>query len=154
MKILYVCDELAIHGGLERVIVDKVNWFVEHGGFEVCVLSVNQGNNPICFPLHPDVLHDDLNIRFYQYYRLPLWERLVKRNSLYRMLRERLTSKIKELRPDIIVCTRFNYLRVLVRIKGTIPLIFESHSSRLASHFEGDCLLRRLNIFHHQRPYI
>ena len=41
MRILYVCDELAIYGGLERVVVDKVNWFAGQEGYEVCLLTVN-----------------------------------------------------------------------------------------------------------------
>ena len=61
MKILYVCDALAIYGGLERVLIEKANWLVEHGGYEVCLLTINQGNHPFSFPLHPDVLYTDFS---------------------------------------------------------------------------------------------
>ena len=47
MRILYVCDALAIYGGLERVLIDKANWFVQYGDCEVCLLTVNQGDHPI-----------------------------------------------------------------------------------------------------------
>lgn len=29
MKLLYVENSLAIHGGVERVLTDKLNWLVE-----------------------------------------------------------------------------------------------------------------------------
>jgi glycosyltransferase involved in cell wall biosynthesis len=151
MKILYVCDELAIYGGLERVSVDKANWLVEHGGCEVCLVTVNQGQHPICFPLHPNVSVHDLDIRFYQQYRLPLWKRLIKKRQLYHLFCERLANKIKEQKPDIIVCTRFDFIRVVAKVKGDVPFVFESHASRLASYFDGDGLLRRSYVWYSQR---
>lgn len=146
MRILYVCDALAIYGGLERVLIDKANWLVEHEGYEVCLLTVNQGHHPICFPLNPNVLHDDLDIRFYQQYQYPFWQRFSMSRQLHYQFRERLTGKIHAYIPDIIVCMRLDYIRDIVRVKGAIPLIFESHSSCLASRFEGDGMLRRLHV--------
>ena len=150
MRILYVCDALAIYGGMERVLVEKANWLAEHGNCEVCLLTVNQGDHPISFSLHSDVIHDDLDIRFYRQYHLPLWKRLITRHHLHLLFRKRLKKKMRELVPDIIVCTRLDYLRDLIRIKGGVPLVFESHSSRLSSRFEGDGLLRRLHVWYLQ----
>lgn len=149
MNILYVCDALAIYGGMERVMVEKANWLVVHG-FEVSILTANQGNHPLCFPLHYDVKYEDLNIRFYQQYQLPFWKRHVKNRQLHHLFRKRLASKIQSITPDIIVCTCLDYLRDIIRIKGFISLVFESHSTRLASHFEGDSLLRRLHVWYLQ----
>ena len=151
MKLLYICDALAIYGGLERVLIEKANWLVEHGGFEVCLLTVNQGNHPICFPLHQDVLHEDIDILFYEQYHLPFWRRVIRNRQLHRLFRERLKSKIQQLAPDIIICTRLDYVRDVVRLKGNIPFVFESHSSCLASRFEADGLLRRFHIWYLQQ---
>jgi glycosyltransferase involved in cell wall biosynthesis len=143
MRILYICDALAIYGGLERVLVDKANWLVEKGGYEVSLLTINQGSHPICFPLHPDVVYNDLNIRFHQYSYLPFWKRFFKRRQLYHVFRKRLAKKIQEEVPDIIICTRLDYVRDIVQVKGVIPLVFETHSSCLVSRFEGEGLLHR-----------
>ena len=102
MRLLYICDALAIYGGLERVLIEKANWLVEQGGYEVCLLTVNQGNHPICFPLHQNVLHEDLDIHFFEQYYLSFWRRLVRNLQLHRLFRERLASKIQEHAPDII----------------------------------------------------
>lgn len=150
MRILYICDALAIYGGLERVVVEKVNWLVEHGGCDVSLLTVNQGSHPISFPLHPDVLYDDLNICFYQQYHLPFWRRLIRKRQLQQQFRLLLGEKVQSLASDVIVCTCLDYVRDVVKIKGTVPLVFESHASRLASRFEGDGLLRRLHVWYLQ----
>ena len=150
MRLLYVTDALAVHGGLERVLVEKANWLVAHGGFEVCLLTVNQGDHPICFPLHPDVSYDDLDIRFYQQYHSPFWKRPIINYKLHLQFREKLLRRIQETTPDVIICTRLDYVCDVVRIKGVIPLVFESHSCRLACRFEGDGLLRRIHVWYLQ----
>lgn len=146
MRILYVCDELAIYGGLERVVVDKVNWFAGQEGYKVRLLTVNQGTHPVCFQLHSDVLFNDLDIQFHQQYHLSFWRRLIKSRQLHHLFRKRLSSQIKQFSPNIIVCTRLDYLRDILQVKGHIPLVFESHASRLATCFEGEGMLRRLHI--------
>ena len=146
MRLLYVCDALAVYGGLERVLIEKANWLAGQEDYEVCLLTVNQGDHPVNFPLHPDVQFEDLDIRFYLQYHVPLWRRFAKNRRLHRLFRERLASKIQEKDPDVIICTRLDHIRDVVSMKGNIPLVFESHSSCLASRFEGDGLLRRLHV--------
>lgn len=146
MRLLYICDALAVYGGLERVLIEKANWLAKQEGYEVCLLTVNQGEHPVSFPLHPDVQFEDLGIQFHQQYHLPFWRRLVLNRQLHRLFRERLAYKIQEKASDVIICTRLDYIRDVISVKGDIPLVFESHSLCLASRFEGDGLLRRIHI--------
>ena len=87
MKLLYVTDALAVHGGIERVLIDKANWLSEHS-YDVMILTTNQGNHSICFPLHSDVSYDDLDIRFYQQYHLPFWKRPIINHKLHLQFRK------------------------------------------------------------------
>ena len=147
MRILYINDAVAIYGGLERVLVEKINWLVEQDNYEVWLLTANQGDHPLSFPLHSKAKYDDLGIFFYRQYHQTGWKRLVKKRQLHRLFRERLAEKINTISPDIIVCTRLEYLHDIVRVKGAIPLVFESHTSRWISRFEGDGLIRRLYVW-------
>ena len=146
MRLLYICDALAVYGGLERVLIEKANWLAGQDGYEVCLLTVNQGNHPVSFPLHPDAQFEDLGIQFHQQYHLSFWRRFALNRQLHRLFRERLANIIQEKVPDVIICTRLDFIRDVVSVKGDIPLVFESHSSCLASRFEGDGLLRRIHI--------
>lgn len=146
MRLLYICDALAVYGGLERVLIEKANWLAKQEGYEVCLLTVNQGEHPVSFPLHPDVQSEDLGIQFHQQYQLPFCRRFFLNRQLHRLFRERLAYKIQEKASDVIICTRLDYIRDVISVKGDKPLVFESHSLCLASHFEGDGLLRRIHI--------
>jgi len=146
MRLLYICDALAVYGGLERVLIEKANWLAKQKDYEICLLTVNQGEHPVSFPLHPDVQFEDLGIQFHQQYHLSFCRRLVRNRQLHRLFRDRLAGKIQEKDPDVIVSTRLDYIRDILSVKGDLPLVFESHSSCLASRFEGDGLLRRIHI--------
>ena len=146
MRLLYICNALAVYGGLERVLIEKANWLAKQEGYEICLLTVNQGDHLVSFPLHPDVQFEDLGIQFHQQYHLSFWRRLVRNRQLHRLFRDRLVGKIQEKDPDVIVCARLDYIRDVISVKGDKPLVFESHSSCLASRFEGDGLLRRIHI--------
>ena len=79
MRILYINDAVAIYGGLERVLVEKINWLVEQDNYEVWLLTANQGDHPLSFPLHSKTKYDDLGIFFYRQYHQTGWKRLVKK---------------------------------------------------------------------------
>lgn len=42
MKIVYVIDSLASKGGAERILSDKMNYMVEHFGYDVYVITCFQ----------------------------------------------------------------------------------------------------------------
>ena len=69
MKIVYLNDALAIWGGLERILVEKVNELAERYDYEMYLLTANQGDHPIPFPLSPQVIHIDLQIQFHKQYQ-------------------------------------------------------------------------------------
>ena len=146
MRLLYITNALAIYGGLERVLLQKVSWLAEHD-CEICVLTANQGSKTLCYPIHPDIQYYDLNILFYKQYDYVGLRRLIKRYEQNHKFRERLTGKIKEFSPDIIVCTDLTYIDNILRVKGDIPFVFESHASCMCDLFENDGLFRRFHMW-------
>ena len=69
MRILYVNDAWAIWGGLERVLIDKMNNLADYEGYEIFTITYNQGSHPLPYPLNPKVVHCDLNIQLHHQYR-------------------------------------------------------------------------------------
>ena len=146
MKILYVNTAMATWGGIERVLVEKMNYLSEQYGYEICLVTADQGNHPIHYPLNRNIVYQDLGINFHQQYHFKGIRRIIKELKLNRLFVERLRCLILESPPDIIVSIRSNLTNNIVKAKGNIPLVFESHSLCLASRFEGDGLLRRIHI--------
>lgn len=146
MKLLYIEYSLAIHGGIERVLTDKINWLVEYGGCEVCLLLANQGNHPIVFSLHPKVEVHDLGIMFHQMYQYPRWKRYRQFFKLHQLFRQRMMAQIQIFSPDVIICTRLDSVSDVMKVRGTIPVVYESHNSFLVYKFEKCSWLQKIHI--------
>ena len=85
MKLMYVCKVFAEWGGLERVWTDKMNALAETSGYEVLLITTDQGNHPVPYPLYPAVRHIDLGIRFVQQYRYSGLKRYWVKYRLHRL---------------------------------------------------------------------
>lgn len=128
MKILYVYQTLARYGGVERVLVDKMNYLTSHYSYEVYILTRDQGSHQIPFPLDERVHYDDLGIRLHTQYAYKGVRRLWTKIKLQCLYEHRVSKKIIEIKPDIIIGTDVMPARSLLRHKGRAKLIIESHS--------------------------
>lgn len=127
MKIVYLYSSLAITGGVERVLVDKMNYLVRHYDYEVYMITSDQGQHLVPYLLDERVHLLDLQIRFHTQYQYCGWQRLKESCRLSRLYHQRLKEELKEISPDIIVCTTSQNVHSLIRIKGNIPLVVECH---------------------------
>ncbi|WP_455671792.1 glycosyltransferase family 4 protein [Phocaeicola sp.] len=130
MKILYIYKALASWGGIERILVDKMNNLVDKYGYEIYMITTDQGNHKIPFKLDERVTYKDLHIRFHTQYALPLYRRFFERRRLQKLFEQRLQHAINEINPDIIVCIADLFVDTLVRVNRSIPLVVESHSMK------------------------
>lgn len=147
MRILYITDALAVWGGIERVLRDKMNYLVEHYGYDIHVITTDQGDHPIPYPLEERIHVNDLNIRHHIQYQFHGINRLIKFLELNRLFKLRLKKAIDVIAPDIIVCIRIEMLNTILKVKGKIPLIYESHSMCYAHSYEDTSMWNRINLY-------
>ena len=143
MRILYITDALAVWGGIERVLSDKMNYLVREYGYEVYVVTADQGTHPIPFPLEERIHVKDLNIRFHQQYQYRGLKRILKYRELEQLFRNRMILYISEIKPDVISCIRDGYASAVLGTKMSIPVIFESHAMYRDVFFENSTLSHR-----------
>ena len=147
MSIVYVTDAFAVWGGMERVLADKMNVLAGQYGWEVTLLTTNQGEHPLTYDLHPNVKHIDLGVRLHQEYQFRGFRKLLKRRELKQILKNRIKRAIEDLNPDVIVCVKLDFVPVLVDLKGDIPLAVESHTLCHSEKMDEVGMLRRLYIW-------
>lgn len=143
MKILYVFRSLAIWGGIERILVDKMNNLVKMYGYEVYMLTSDQGSHPVPYFIDDRVFLEDMDIKFHYQYRYKGLYRLYDRYKRLRLFKKRLRKKIIDICPDIIVCVADGYLVPIYEVKGSIPLLVESHNN-FSYLFQGVGLMQKI----------
>lgn len=128
MKVLYIFRSLAVWGGIERVLVDRMNYLTSIYGYEVYMLTTCQGNHTVPYQLNNAVHLDDLGIQFHRQYQhrglIRIWDGWRRTKRFERLLSER----IRKIRPDVIICTTADSVFSITKVKGEIPLVVESHS--------------------------
>lgn len=143
MKVLYVFRSLAVWGGIERILVEKMNYLSQVYDYDVYMLTSDQGNHSIPYHLDDNVHFEDLNIRFHQQYQYSFFRRLWVARTLKRQFENRLLERINQIKPDIIICTTADHIDSLGKLKGSIPLVVESHSICIRTIEDGHCWLKR-----------
>jgi len=138
MRLLYITDALAIWGGIERILVDKANYFADNYGYDVHLVTVNQGSHPILFPISEKVHYNDFDIRFHQQYDYRGIYRLIKKWKLKKLFVDRLRIYMDIVKPDIILTARTELISGITAAKGNVPLVFESHSSYIVHRYLSD----------------
>lgn len=127
MNILYLTDQTFLHGGIEKVLSQKANWFAAQPGWEVTVCTHRQQEQPAVYPFSDKVKRMDLGIGY------DIRKSFFHPANLSKVLRHRLRLKktIRQLKPDVIVmCSYAPDFFFLPWIAGKIPVIKEIHGSR------------------------
>lgn len=130
MRIVYVIENLARIGGLERVLSDKLNYMADVFHWDITLITTSQGNHPYSFNLSPKIKHIDLDIRFHTIYNHTLFKRMwlnIKMNHTYEKL---LYNAIEKIQPDFIVGTTYFKADIISKIKTKAIKIIESHNAK------------------------
>ena len=130
-KIMYLLDSLAEPGGVERVLTDKMNYLVNNG-FEVTVVTYQQGNHPIIFPLNSTIKHIDTNTPFYTIYRFNRIKRIFKLLEVKRQFRRKIQNIINIENPNIIIITTYGLptCGIVAELDTKAKLIVEAHAPK------------------------
>ena len=119
MKILYIVPKINTEGGVARVLSAKANYLIENFGYEIHILTQNEGNNPLFFSFNAKiVLHDMI-----------LGGNII---SFFLQYIKELKTALNVIKPDIVlICD--NGLKaycIPFILKTDIPIIFECHGSK------------------------
>lgn len=131
MKIVYLYHSIAIKGGLERVLSDKMNYLADNTNFEIYFITSDQGNQEFSYPLSPKIHHTDLGgIKYFSIYKKKYPLRLWLIHKFEKDYRKRLTNRLKEIKPDIIIGNTTLNIALIANLKINAKKILESHLAK------------------------
>lgn len=118
MRIVYVVENITGVGGLQRILIDKMNYLAEHTMHEIVLMTVWHADREPHFPISPSVRFVHLNVpKSIAFLPLALW---------------RFRKRIRRLNPDVTIQLRAvgAFLTLFSGWHG--PTIMEMHSARQA----------------------
>ena len=131
MKLLYIVPKINNEGGVARVLSTKANYFVEKLGYEVHILTQNDGNFPLFYMFIDAINLLDISLKG-------------KKSSFFFQYKKAIQNAVDTLNPDlIIVCDNgLKAFTIPFILKTKIPIIFECHGSKFVEeNFKKGTLL-------------
>lgn len=131
MRILFSTDQLYLHGGIEKVMAEKANYFSDVMGYEVFILTTEQKSKPACYRLSEKVKQIDIGVNYSRaksYFHPANLGKIPKHYFSSR-------KAIKNIAPDVIISCNyaFDFYWLPFVFKKT-PKLKEFHSSRYFEH--------------------
>lgn len=132
MKILYLTDQTYLHGGIEKVLSQKANYFADISGDEVSIVTFNQQFNQPIYAFSEKISMIDLEINYeigYSYFHPVNLNKIPKHRTALKKI-------LQEIKPDVVISCSFGPdFYFIPSLEKHIPKIKEFHSSR---YFQSD----------------
>ena len=142
MKLLYIIQRANEEGGVQRVLSIKTNYLIEKFGYEISVVTQNEGHENLFFEFHKKINFRDISL---------------KSNKAFNLLqyKKQLQQHIKQFEPDCIIVCDFalKSFSIPLLLDTKIPIIFEAHGSKFNEHKESFFLGFINKLKYHYRNY-
>lgn len=129
MKLLYFIPALYNHGGMERVLTQKVNYLVKQLGYEIAVVTTDQHQMPCAFNLSDKVRLFHLDLNFKDHYNQFLCRKLVSHYSKLRKYKKEIYKILEIEKPDIVISLGGKEIDFLYKLKNNARKVCEMHFS-------------------------
>lgn len=127
MKLIYCIHSLYNPGGMERVLVNKVSYLVRQMGWEVVVVTTDQHQRPVFYPLPEEVRLIDLDINYSEDNSKGTFRKIGGYLRRRRLHRRRLTEVLMREKADIVVSLYPSESSFIPEIKDGSKKVLELH---------------------------
>lgn len=134
MKILYQIHSTYNPGGMERVLLNKVRYFVEEKGWDVIVVTTDQHDRPSFYPFPDGVEMIDLGVNYSDDNGKPFHKKLFGYFRRRLEHRKRMAALLEQERPDIVDCFYPGESSFVPSLKDGSRKVMELHQSKLFHH--------------------
>jgi glycosyltransferase involved in cell wall biosynthesis len=127
MKIAFLIDQVYKHGGIEKILSVKANFFALQNKYQITIITTEQKNTKPCYDFNKNITFIDLNINYNRSVSYFHPKNLIKLPKHI----IKLNKELNKLNPDIVVvCSHSTDTYFVPFIKKNIPKIKEFHYSK------------------------
>lgn len=127
MKIAYCLKNLDLVGGLQKIVVSKANWLVEHG-FDVTFILTDIESNSYAYSLDDRIKIIDLKINYFKQKSRGILLKIFHHFLNRHLHSKRLKNIINDY--DIVISTFGNEMGIVCDLTGNFKKILEFHGSK------------------------
>ena len=134
MKVVVCVSGTKNSGGLERVLAQRLNYFVEKFNYDVTILTTEDDseefkNRESFFKFNSKIKIIDLGIKYSNFFSLPFIKKQIKLKELRTKHLKLLNKALKRIQPDILLSMGISS-KVCYKVDFSCPKILEHHNSK------------------------
>jgi len=134
MIIVYCIHSLYNPGGMERVLLNKVQWLAANTDWEIAIVTTDQHDRPAFYPIPDGVKMVDIGVNYSEDNGEPFWKKFfgyLRRRQLHKV---RLSALLEEIRPDVVDCFYPGECSFVPGLRDGGKKVLELHQSKLFHH--------------------
>ena len=127
MRIVFLVDQIYMHGGIERVLSIKANYLADIEGYEINIITTEQKNKPYCYSLSNKINIKDIGIN---YIRNKSYFHPINLSKVPNHI-QKIKKELNSIKPDVVVvCSHSTDTYFIPFLVKKIPKIKEFHFSK------------------------
>ena len=131
MKLLYCIRGLYNSGGMERILTDKLNYLSQNYNYEIYVITTDQKEKNIFFPLNKEIKHIDLGINYLDDINKNFFKRILVYIQKQKEHEKKLKNIINEIKPEILISLGDEDRNFIYKFKNkNIKIVREHHFNK------------------------
>lgn len=131
MKLLYCIRGLYNSGGMERILTDKLNYLSQNYNYEIYVITTDQKEKNIFFPLNKEIKHIDLGINYLDDINKNFFKRILVYIQKQKEHEKKLKNIINEIKPEILISLGDEDRNFIYKFKNkNLKIIREIHFNK------------------------
>jgi glycosyltransferase involved in cell wall biosynthesis len=130
MKVVYCIIDCSQSGGMERIISCKANYLADRLGYDVTILTTDQGQKPNFYAFSDKIKFIDLGINYAALKQYSFAKRLAEQIKKRKKHRRKLSDVLREIKADIVISTYTHEFTLLPTIHDGSKKIAEIHFSK------------------------
>ena len=130
MKLVYCIADVYNPGGMERVLLNKLRWWVARGDCDLMVVTTDQNGRPPFYAFPPEVRMVDLGVNYKADNGRNPVAKILSYFRKRRLHRQRLTELLMKERADIVVSLYPSESSFIPKIKDGSKKVLELHFNK------------------------
>ncbi|MBO5000754.1 MAG: glycosyltransferase family 4 protein [Bacteroidaceae bacterium] len=127
MKLIYCIHSIYNPGGMERVLLNKITYLVNHTDWDITIVTTDQKNKPSFYPLPERVRLVDLDINYSDDNRKNVLKKIGGYLKRKRLHKQRLAELLQKEKADIVISLYPSESSFIPTIKDNSKKVLELH---------------------------
>ena len=123
MKLVFLCNNMKSTNGVERVLSQRLSLLAESGVYDIYLITYNQYNEPLSFPISNKIHYEDLGTRYINHCSYHGLYQYVDRCISKIFYRNSIVKCLNKINPDVVTCVDIHLADLVTIIKMNIPAV-------------------------------